>query len=273
MKKTIVIWLVMFMVSGSAVVVGATPIAYWSCDDPIGSMTLTESIGGVDGSLNGSISFIPSPVGYGNAVSSAHRNNYISFAGDSWSLGTSDITIVGWFNAAGLQPRHGNVITLGGWNSGGFEITVLKDADVDGIQEGNEGMLQFTVFSGGGISGDNKYVASDNSMADSQWHWFAGVVSSQTISLYIDGVLQLGSNTAYGTTTTASTTGTTGYIVRNQVMGADELAVFGTALSAELNGTALVGGELYEAWQNGVPEPATLLLLACGSMLISRKRN
>jgi hypothetical protein len=267
------ILMVVMAVLGFAINADAGLVAYWSCDDATGSTVLTDEADGANGTLTGSMSFEASGVGseYGNALLSANRNNYCSAASDPWKLGTGDFTVAGWFKVPGLQARHGNVITVGAWSTGGFEMTLLKDSNVDGIAQGNEGKLQFSVF--GGVSTDNKYVMSDSLLVDSQWHWFAGVVSNKTMSLYVDGVLQAGSGVAYAATTTASTNGPT-YLDRNMVAWIDDIGIFNTALAGQLNGATLSGGELYNAWTNPIPEPATLLVFACGALAASiRKSN
>jgi len=272
MKKKKVIKSIMFlMVFCMCSFANATLVSYWSCDDPVGSMTLIDTVGGVNASLNGSMSFVESGVGaeYGNALLDAHRNNYATLPADPWSLGKDDFTVSGWFKVPGLQARHGNVFTVGAWNTGGLEMTLLKDNNVDGIAQGNEGKLQFTVF---GMGADNAYVLSNNLLVDSAWHWFAGVVSGQMMSLYVDGVLQSGSGVSYGAATTASTTGI-GYIARNMVCYVDDIALFDNALSGTVSGNALTSGGLYNVWQSPVPEPTTLVFVSAGIFLgIFRKK-
>ena len=254
----------------------ASLVSLWDCDDAVGTTTLTDSVSGINGTLNGSMTFETSGVGaaYGNALWSPHRNNFVALADDggAWDFGTGDFTISGWLRMDWLGSRHGNVFVNGGWNTGGFEMTLLKDAVLDGGPPvGNEGKLQFTVF---GIGANQTYVVSDSVLADAQWHWFAGVVSGQSMDLFVDGVLQSGSGASYGAATT-TTTIDAAYIDKNFAARVDDIAIFNTALAGTLSGNDLISGELYDVWQNPVvPEPTTLALLSMGGLIgLCKKKN
>jgi hypothetical protein len=249
----------------------ATLVAHWSCDQTGSTVdgtlpsVLEDSTGNYDGSFvysSGAIEFISSGAGaeYGNAFSTNNLNNKVDIGYQSGlNFGTGDFTITGWFCRTN-QARHGRIFQNGWFGEGGYHVTANKAGNL--------------IFGVNGNGGDVD-VRTDFSVVDSAWHWFAGVVKNQTLYLYFDGVL-VDSGTAYEATTIASSLTTrTATIAKDMADDVDDIAIFDTALTAtvDISGT-LTGGELYDAWQNPIPEPATIMLLSIGAFgLVKRNKK
>ena len=232
----------------TASITKADLVAHWSCDEFAGSNILNDSVGSADGTLVGSrVDFVPSLAGifqsgFGNALWTDNLDDYV-ILGDLSMLdfGQSDFTVTGWFKSNN-SARHGRVIVNGQWDAGGFDFLILK----------NNGRFQFTVF---GDNGNNKYVFSDEILNDDQWHWFAGVISNSKLYLYINGRLQSDSGVSYSTLTTADApVGEVLYINKDTAASVDEIKIYDSALTTEVEGDMLIGGDLYQDWQN-IPVP------------------
>jgi hypothetical protein len=70
-------------------------------------------------------------------------------------------------------------------------------------------------------------------IADDQWHWFAVVVQSSTMSMYVDGVLQTATQVYASGTSATSPAGTPFRIGRFFDGYLDEMQACNTALSAD----------------------------------------
>ncbi|WP_432799348.1 LamG domain-containing protein [Poriferisphaera sp. WC338] len=164
----------------------------------------------------------------------------------------NDFSMAGWFK---LNARTGGTTFIydnAVHNFGGQSIAVF----------GN-GLLEFAVkgtSSDGGTTFDNISIVSDSSVDDGQWHFFAAIIDDEVATLSIDGVQQ-GSSVAYGLGTKARPTGSKGTRMAVGIDGElDTFKIYDHALTAgELNG-------LYK-----VPEPASLMLLSAGTLLLSRR--
>ena len=267
--------LAIVLVITSATLCLADKIAYWSCDqqNPAVAATtlapwyLVEEVSDANGIMQNKTSgppattamkFVTSGAGirgdYGNALTTNNLNDCVKFEGlTALNLGQADFTVTGWFNSLN-SARHGCVINHGSWDNGGFSILILKNG------HSQAGKLLFQIY--GNILGSNKdTTVSDRVVCDGKWHWFAGVVKDQTIYLYIDGKLQQSSGqTVYdgGTTATATAAVPVTYINYDMAATVDEISVFDTAVTAQVDGgNNLVGGELLKLWQNVMPQDVT----------------
>lgn len=260
--------LMILMAVWSASLCLADKAAYWSCDqdNPAAAATaaqpwtLIENISDANGIMQNKTSgppastgmkFIASTAGirgsYGNALTTNNLNDCVKFEGlTALNLGQADFTVSGWFNSTN-SARHGSIINHGGWDNGGFSVTILRNIHPQA------GKLVFQVY--GNIMGSNRdATVSDRVVCDGKWHWFAGVVKDQTIYLYINGKLQESSGSAVydgGTTATHSAAVPVTYINYDMAATVDDIAVYNTALTASIDGGGnLVGGELLKLWQN-----------------------
>ncbi|HBG26296.1 MAG: hypothetical protein A2Y10_01960 [Planctomycetes bacterium GWF2_41_51] len=236
--------LVLILLAG---IVNAAQVAYWSCDQNETDQLVLDRIGTANGVLEDKtygpppnrMKFVPSGAGldgdYGYALWTDNLNDRANLSEvDAFDFGKSNFTITGWFNSSNYA-RHGCILRHGWWDIGGFDVVILK----------NNGSISFEVFG----PTANKSVISDNVLNDGKWHWFAGVVNSETLYLYIDGVLQTASGVTYDPGTTATVSGQSTFINMDMAGSVDDIGLYNTSLSATLNqDNALVAGELYFVW-------------------------
>jgi hypothetical protein len=224
------------------------------------------------------VTFVPSTVAsgtFGNAGSFNGNNAEITLGEPaSLDLGTGDFTIAGWFRMPentvtgvfGNKPLFQNI----SYSNGGWVFEVGR------ADRGYAGKIFFTV---GGDSFSDTQAFSDDRVDDNNWHWVAVTHADNTVTMYIDGVVQGDTGTTNAGHTASSPAGT---IAQFGARGAsqalfdgelDEWSIFDNALLATTDQDGnLTGGELYELWQQGaLPEPGSLVLLGTGGLALLRR--
>jgi hypothetical protein len=241
--------------SAGMVDVGVTPVDYYSFD----ASNATDDAGGNNnGTVNG-CSFIDGVFGKALSVDSTSANNYVEILQNV----AKDFTIAFWVhfdeNAAGNSTGHY-------WNS-----HAIIDGDKSGFDfdwgigfNDNEG-ISFGL--GTTDTGQRSWTAvGSTDLSDGLWHHVAVTrdVAAQTIAIYLDGSATAEA-TATGTTTNdvdastiihfgAPATGTTPEVLQDL----DEIYFYDQVLT-----TTQIG-------QLAVPEPATMLLLSLGGLIMRK---
>lgn len=185
--------------------VGTGLVGYWNFNKTGGS-DLPDLVGEQHGTLfngidiyngeniNDGPTWIPN-----NVAPSPHDKNYgaaLSLNGDglqddyidvgdlnTLDFGKNDFTVSGWFkiDALNTDPTQNHyIINNGTAGQGGFNVVIGRGETTEAGQLGFE------------INGPASDITiwSDNVITQNQWHWFAAEVNNETMSLYVDGVLQ-----------------------------------------------------------------------------------
>lgn len=266
----------------TAPVAMAAPVAEWNFDAVTGGTTIEDQVGSIDGTITGSVTLVTSNAGV-SATGFGNAGQFGSAAGDNLALGTAPaaisafgatgFSVTGWINPNQQDSGTGTnlfrmILENGQHNTGGFNLYVYRSG------AGSRGRLGFDIK---GTSSGNITALSDARVdldSDSiQWHWFAAVSDGSTISLYVDGVKQA-ATASFITGTTATPPGTYPTKIGTGFDGLiDQLVVHNTALTGTLSGNTLTGGDLYDLWQQSIPEPASLALLGLGGLMVLRRRG
>lgn len=163
-----------------------------------GGTVLGDSVGSADGTAT-DVGFVAAGGAFGNAGTFNGTSSVVSFGSGShpasFDVGTNDFTISGWFKTPqqlldGVNPTLFR--SMGSSSNGGWAFEIGRN------DRSYRGKVFFTL---GGS--ESKQVFSDVRLDDDEWHFILVVRSSDTLSMYIDNVLQAASATA-----TANTTGT-----------------------------------------------------------------
>ena len=262
------ITLMMAMVSGG--VFGGEVVAYFDFNE-VSGFKLPNRVGNDDLTvLYDSVAFDGSGDGpclvEGRPGSGSAMRFNLGYTGDgpigvltsssqSYDFGRGDFAVSGWFRSEnvetaavsdGQRPEHRWIFGTARGNHDGIAVYLVRD----GINP--KGKLQFSV------NGEDKVTLwSSSRLDDNQWHWFAGVVENEELSLYIDG--RLNGTAEYKPKTSASATsdlfvgGQSANASANPFSGdLDDLFVQRGSLSGELGKrSTLSGGELYVLWKEG----------------------
>ncbi len=171
-----------------------------------------------------------------------------------FDLGTGNFTIAGWFKSPtnnetgvfGNRPLFQCIdYSQGGW------VFEMGRAD-----RSYRGKVFFTV--GGGDSGvfGQTQTFSNVRLDDNQWHWVAVVNEGGELRMYVDGVLQTDTGTMQSISTATApgsveaqfgARGTSQAPFAGQL---DDWRIYDEALTVALDGNSLIGGDLYNVWQN-----------------------
>lgn len=171
---------------------------------------------------------------------------------------TGDFTISGWVN---IDQTSANAVMFGQYAGSQAGRMILYSS-----HDSSGSVARFGIWDGSGT--DDVVLLGDNAIDDGNWHHLAVTRSSDTFTLYVDGVaeasatlagvsLYQGNNLAVGNLTPSGSTN----IITDGII--DEVAIYDNAL------TSTEVAALYQS----IPEPATIAILALGGLLVSRKRH
>lgn len=165
-------------------VVGPTILSRWQCDENAGA-TLVDAVGGKNGSISGTVSWLSHNAAYaldcssGGSVdvtgTSAYANDLTDFSVSCWVNGPSSLAnavIVG-------KVGTGGIATGAGW------YMWADAAAVKCVLQQSGGSVQQQYYS---------VAALDNS-----WHMVTFTVTSRAMTMYVDGSTALCNNFSTGT--------------------------------------------------------------------------
>jgi hypothetical protein len=269
MKKILTVILISFVIAANS---GATMVVNWNFNQETGSGALLDATSpATDVAATGSVPFVLSGAGQpghelGQAADLLTSSQYFQTTTHSeLDFGTGDFTISGWLRApqTTYASDQGFIIQNAGSTTTGYYLFLGKPS------ASYKNKLNFQVK-----GGTSPMISSDAVIADDQWHWFAVVAKSSTMTMYVDGVLQA-ATASYGAGTSATSPAGTAYRIGRFYDGyLDEMQAYDAALNLDAvyaeDGKTLTSGSLYELWQ--VPEPATICMLGFGLLTLIRKK-
>jgi hypothetical protein len=228
---------------------GAAEISHWTFDEGQGTQA-ADSVGNNDGTLHGNTSWVAGKAGSG-ALNFDGSGDYVDAGNDSsLNLGTSNFTVAAWINIRNVP-------------SGLCPGIVSKWQDVDNrwyFHVFGPDHIQFTSKSNGNFV---YVVNTDNFLTMNQWYHVAFVADGSG-KIYVNGQDRTNSASYSPTSLNNNATvkiGYNGYGLYPQYIDGmvDDVRIFNSALSQS---------EI----QALIPEPATLLLLGLGGLLLKKKR-
>ncbi len=246
----------------------AAVLSEWNFDSLTGGTTVEDQAGSNDLVVTGSVSLASSGAGlsggFGNAAQFGNTSgDYLLGPTDALGFGSSAFTVAGW-----IAPNSGNAASLyrmvvenGSHNNGGYNVWIGPS------NKSWRGKVGFDIK-----GTTNVTIQSNARIDDDNWHWFAVVSDGSTASMYVDGVKQTATASLAGTTATPPSG--FAFSVGDGFDGSiDQLTIQSTALTGSIDGNSvLTGGDLYNLWQQTVPEPASSILLGAGGLLLLRRR-
>jgi hypothetical protein len=263
--------------------VEAGEVARWDFDDLVGGTTLEDLVGTIDGvqggvgvSVTASGAGVPGATGFNNAYDFDGNSNsvYVNMGTTTTTsaisnFGAGAFSIAGWFDADERNSGSSNYRWILGniGASGGFVVHLGRPTTAS-----SRGKLHVQI--GGGadqitFQSADRYDLTGDLL---QWHWFAATSDGSTLTVYVDGT-RLGSVPYLPGTTATPDVGSTALLGRAFDGRIDQLSIWDHQLGGTLNGNDLTGGELYDLWQQSVPEPASVALLAIGGLVCLPRRS
>jgi len=164
MKRLLVLVAVLALSAGVA---QAALIAHWQFEGDA-----TDSVGSLDGTLNGNPEFIDGPVG--RAIKFDGDGDFVVVNGTLGGL--QELTISMWIAIDGLGGSRNSLFHKNDWVTGSLHFLITGDA-----------VIQFAVCD----NGPNNVDSATTLPVDSTWHHIAVVysVSANSVEFYVDGVL------------------------------------------------------------------------------------
>jgi hypothetical protein len=195
-------------------------VAYWSFDGddaPISNTSYDFSSNNNDGTYTGGVSTNKScNNGYGYCASFDGVNDYISLASPVSAVNlASNYSVSMWIKPA-------NLVT-----TGTLFHNVLSSSNFTAIMIYNAG-IRAGMYNGTGY----QFKASSSNLADTNWHHIVTTYNGSTLSMYLDNVLQTGTNPLTAATTVGARIGawTNGLPFFNGSI--DEFMIFNTSLNS-----------------------------------------
>jgi len=235
-------------------------VSHWTFDEGEGT-TAYDSANGYNGTIHGA-SWTEGIIG--GALDFDGMNDYVDFGDiDEFEFGDQDFSICAWFYTQGkhnftdTNPVHefsGEIISKYNWSGNGRQWYLEQE------ESGN--LIFYT--NPDGVTHESLYSTSGG--YKNQWVHIAAVRDGSTKLIYINGVLD-NTGTTLGVVTGKSTTVYSGCIespetglfhMFNGLI--DDIRIYNHALSpAEI--------------QQIIPEPATMLLLGLGAVMLRKKTH
>jgi hypothetical protein len=241
----------------------ADAIAHYKFDESSGT-TAADSVGSVDGMLQGAASFVSGGIS-GNAVSLTRSGNGVVNMGNNFGFASGNFSISFWVKTTTTEPDS---LALSK-HFAGFENSYLFPIGPTG-GGGAAGKANFTnsTFVSGGAT-------STTTVNDGQWHHIVGVyVAGGTTSIFVDGspAEAIAASAATITNNVAFLVGGVGAVGS----GAPESRYTGLIDDVQIYSNALSNSDVDFLVNNPgqvVPVPASAALLGLGGLLAGRRRR
>jgi hypothetical protein len=225
----------------------ASEIACYSFNETSGTIT-HDSIGNVNGTLVGGVTFVPGGGIQGGAVDIT--TGYIDM-GNNFPI-TSTFSVQAWVKIA-IGDTQGMAAVAKHWQTlaQGYYLSINNAGD------GDTKVNTVGFFSANG----DPYQAAVGGTAiyDDQWHQLVGVYDNNTAYIYLDGVL-------VGTGLTGFSNNTADFIIGGDIRNGSPVNTFqGEISQVEIYDNALSPSDVHSLYESGItPEPSTILLFGSG---------
>lgn len=241
------------------------PIAWWKLDEPVGSTTAFDSVGSVNGALNGGAAFAPGGISGNNLSVPVGAASYADF-GSNFGFTSGDFTASAWIKTTDTSVN--NTIILGKHHTTIVAGWMLR-LNLDAGGYGAVGKASFYVSQ----SNPAAVPVSAITVTDGQWHNIVGVFGGGVPSLYVDGVFQasgaatanLGNNADF----------LMGGVLDNST-NTNINAFNGNMDDAQLYNRALSAAEvtyLFNHPGSPVPEPGAIMAIGLGFAWVAWRRR
>ncbi|MFW5839009.1 MAG: LamG domain-containing protein [Planctomycetota bacterium] len=251
------------------------PMLYWRLNETSGTTAADSSLFTRSGVYSGSVTLGAAgmPNG-GNAVQFAGNDGRVTEEdGENYLLGETSLAIEIWLKADEVGSDRG---ILGGSTTAGGDTVLSMRYDSSGYRGGGNDVIKIAFSTNQGVQ---EYESASGVQSTEWQHLVINWVSGQGIELYVNGVLDAGS--AHGANVDG--TYTEGDVVGGALVGIDSLFL-GESVKGDGTWLGLMDefavyddplspGQIQEHYGNGIPEPATMLLLTGGALALLPKRR